>query len=399
MVSGVAGGLSGRLGIDAVVIRVVFVLLIAGGGTGFALYVLAWLFIPREDEDSSIARRVMGDRRALSIGLAVGSVLAVVLIVVGALGLNFAAGLIWPLSLGMVGLVFVWYGAQDDEKAFLQELVGQSPIAGMAARGRWALALRVVLGGALVIGGLVALVAAGHATVGVAEAILSASIVLLGFLVVFGPWWLRLARELIVERRERVRAEERADMAAHVHDSVLQTLALIQRSSADSVEVRRLARAQERELRSWLFEDRLPGSLGGPEVSTLAAGVQALAQAVEESHRIPVDAVVVGDCDLDDGLRALLAAGREAVVNAAKWSGAPEVSVYAEVEQGRVTMFVRDRGAGFDPSQVGEDRRGIVESILARMQRHGGTAELRSTRGEGTEVALCMPRDGAREAR
>jgi signal transduction histidine kinase len=195
------------------------------------------------------------------------------------------------------------------------------------------------------------------------------------------------------ERRERVRAEERADMAAHIHDSVLQTLALIQRSSDDPPEVRRLARVQERELRAWLFEDRVPGSLDAPALATLATGVRATALAVEESHRVTVEVVVVGDCALDESVRALLAAGREAMVNAAKWSGAPTVSVFAEVEGERVSLFVRDRGVGFAPALVAEDRRGIAESIRARMQRHGGSAEIRSTPGEGTEVALSVPRD------
>jgi signal transduction histidine kinase len=394
MAGGVAGGLSSRFGIDANVIRIVFVLLIVGGGTGFALYVLGWLFIPRTGEQTSIARRALADRRSVSLALAMATILAVALIVVSAIGLNFASGLIWPLSLGMAGLVFVWRGAEEDEKAFLQELIGQTPLVGPSSRPtrRWGLVLRILVGAFLVAVGLVALVAFGHQAVGVARAVVAASVVLAGFLVVFGPWWLRLARDLIVERRERVRAEERADMAAHIHDSVLQTLALIQRSSADPGEVRRLARAQERELRAWLFEDRPPGSFDKGEISTMVAGVGAIAHGVEESHRVVVEVVVVGDCPLDDELRALLAAGREAVVNAAKWSGAPTVSVFAEVEEDRVSMFVRDRGVGFDPTAVAEDRRGIAESVRARMARHGGTAVIRSSVGQGTEVELSMPR-------
>jgi signal transduction histidine kinase len=393
MVAGVAGGLSPRLGLDANVIRIVFVLLVAGGGTGFALYVLAWLLIPRAGEETSIVRRALRDRHAVGLALGMATVLGVVLIVVSVLGLNFASGLIWPLSLGMAGLVFVWRGAEDDEKAFLQELIGQTPLVGASRPGsRWGLVVRILVGAALVGGGLITLVAAGHETVGAAKAVVAASVVLAGFLVVFGPWWLRLARDLIVERRERVRAEERADMAAHIHDSVLQTLALIQRSSGDPGEVRRLARAQERELRAWLFEARPPGSFDEREIATLSAGAAAIAHAVEESHRVVVDVVVVGDCPLDDELRALLAAGRESVVNAAKWSEAPTVSVFAEVEDDRVSMFVRDRGIGFDPDSVAKDRRGIAESVRARMARHGGTAVIRSTPGHGTEVELVMPR-------
>ncbi|HUO48205.1 MAG TPA: PspC domain-containing protein, partial [Acidimicrobiales bacterium] len=367
MAAGVAGGLSARFGVDANVIRVLFVLLIVGGGTGFTLYVLAWLFIPREGDSTSIARRALGDRRAVTLALGLGTLFAVALVVVTALGFQWVGGLIWPLSLGTAGLVFVWHGAEDDEKAFLQELLGQTASVGTGGAGsRWGLAGRVVLGVAMVGIGLGLLVAQGHLAVGTTKAVVAALVVLAGFLVAFGPWWLRLARDVMDERRERVRAEERADMAAHIHDSVLQTLALIQRSSDDPREVRRLARVQERELRAWLFEDRVPGTIDGPEVATLAAGVRAMAQAVEESHRIAVEVVVVGDCELDETLLALLAAGREAVVNAAKWSEAAVVSVFAEVEEDRVTLFVRDRGVGFDPADVADDRRGIAESIRAR---------------------------------
>jgi signal transduction histidine kinase len=398
MAAGVAGGLSGRLGIDANLIRVGFVLLVVGGGTGVALYVLAWLFIPREGDATSIARRALGDRRAITLALGLGTLFAVALVVVSALGFQWAGGLIWPLSLGAAGLVFVWYGAEDDEKAFLQELVGNRAPVGTGEPGsRWGLVGRVALGVVMVAVGLGFLVAQGHVAVGTTRAVGAVLVVLAGFLVVFGPWWFRLAREVMDERRERVRAEERADMATHIHDSVLQTLALIQRSSDDPSEVRRLARVQERELRAWLFEDRVPGSLDAPALATLASGVRATAQAVEESHRAAVEVVVVGDCELDEPVRALLAAGREAMVNAAKWSGAPTVSVFAEVEDERVTLFVRDRGVGFDPALVAEDRRGIAESIRARMQRHGGSAEIRSTLGEGTEVALSVPRERDRE--
>lgn len=183
-------------------------------------------------------------------------------------------------------------------------------------------------------------------------------------------------------------------MAARVHDSVLQTLALIQRNAEDPQRVARLARAQERELRSWLFEGRAPGSPGASDPTTLAAGAEQIARDVEASHEVAVEVVTVGDCDLDDDLRALLAAGREATVNAAKWSGAPTVSLFAEVEPSAVSMFVRDRGAGFDPGSVAADRRGLAESIGARMARHGGTSTIRSSPGQGTEVALHMARPG-----
>jgi signal transduction histidine kinase len=212
--------------------------------------------------------------------------------------------------------------------------------------------------------------------------------------ILLGPWWVRIARDLVVERQARIRAEERADMAARVHDSVLQTLALIQRRAEHPQQVIQLARAQERELRAWLFDGPAPGSLDGQGM-TLAGGVRLIQQEVEAQHEVPVEAVTVGDCELDDDLRALLAAAREATVNAVKWSGAPVVSIFAEVEPTEVTLFVRDRGRGFDPAAVPPDRKGVAQSIHARMARRGGTAAVRTAPGAGTEVSLTMPRRAA----
>jgi signal transduction histidine kinase len=193
------------------------------------------------------------------------------------------------------------------------------------------------------------------------------------------------------ERQARALAEERAQMAAHVHDSVLQTLALIQRSPDDPQHVVRLARAQERELRAWLFEGRPPGSIG-EDATLLGEGVGLLQRQVEADHGIAVQVVLVGDCELTDPLRALLDAAREATVNAAKWSGAEQVSLYAEVEEDHVMLFVRDRGRGFDPAAVPGDRQGIARSIRDRMSRHGGSVAIRSAPGQGAEVELSMPR-------
>jgi signal transduction histidine kinase len=180
-------------------------------------------------------------------------------------------------------------------------------------------------------------------------------------------------------------------MATHVHDSVLQTLALIQKSAADPTEVTRLARGQERELRSWLFDGTAPGALDG-DPTTVALAVSSIERSVEGDHGVVVESVVVGDCPLDDQLHALMAAGREAVVNAAKWSGVGTVSLYVEVEPATVSVFVRDRGRGFDPDRVPADRGGIARSIRERMVRNGGCADLRTAPGAGTEVELVMPR-------
>jgi signal transduction histidine kinase len=208
--------------------------------------------------------------------------------------------------------------------------------------------------------------------------------------VVLGPWWLRVGRDLVAERQARIRAEERADVASRVHDSVLQTLALIQRRAAEPQQVIQLARAQERELRSWLFDGRAPGSLAAD--TTFAAGLRLIQGEVEAQHGVAVEVVTVGDCVLNEGLEALLAAAREATVNAAKWSGVQVISLYAEVEPTEVSLFVRDRGRGFDPAAVPADRKGLSESVHARMARHGGTSSIRSVPGEGTEVRLTIPR-------
>jgi signal transduction histidine kinase len=392
MVGGVAGGLSARFGVDANLIRLLFAVLAIGDASGFALYVLAWLVMTRQDETVSIGRRALSDRRTVALGLALATLLGSLLVALVALGLGFTANFIWPVSFGAAGLVVVWRDAPDDEKAFLRDVLDQTPLPGLTERrSRRALVGRVVIGVVLVAIGLGGLVASRHPTRTSLEALVSAAVVVGGVLVVFGPWWLAIARDLAVERRERVRSQERADMAATIHDSVLQTLALIQRSSSDPREVTRLARAQERDLRAWLFEGRSPGSFDAAQVTTLTQAVAVIERDVEESHGVAVDTVVVGDIALTDELRALLAAGREATVNAAAWSGAPTVSVFAEVEPARVSLFVRDRGKGFDPAAVAEDRRGISESIRARMVRHGGTADIRSTPGEGTEVELVMP--------
>jgi signal transduction histidine kinase len=316
-----------------------------------------------------------------------------VLLTLAAVGLGFAASLVWPVALGAAGLVVVWRVADADEQAFLRNLFEPTPASSPPRRqDRRATVVRVSVGIVLIVVGLGGLAAARNPTFATLASLFTAGLVIAGFLLVFGPWWFRLARELADERRERVRTEERADMAVAVHDSVLQTLALIQRAATDPREVTRLARAQERELRSWLFDGQAPGSFDANNVATVADAARAVQREVEENHGVVVETVVVGDCAITDGLRGLLAAGREATVNAATWSGAATVSLYVEVEATQVSLFVRDRGIGFDPSAVSAERRGIAESIRARMVRNGGTASIRSAPGTGTDVELVMPR-------
>jgi signal transduction histidine kinase len=240
----------------------------------------------------------------------------------------------------------------------------------------------------LVLAGIAVFLAANNALEATRQVVLAVIVTAAGLALILYPWIRRLVDELATERRERIRSEERAEVAAHIHDSVLQTLAMIQRNADRPKELVALARRQERELRSWLYggdERHAPGSL--------AAAVTAMAEEVEAVHGIEVDVVTVGDCPVDDRVEALVGAAREAVVNAAKHAGVPLVSVFVEAGEQRVTAFVRDRGQGFDVDAVPADRRGIAESIRQRVQRHGGRVTITSSPGgEGTEVALEVPR-------
>jgi len=365
---------------------------------GAAAYVLAWLFIPMADEDGTIAGRAMTDRRGIALAAAVGSLLILVLVVASIVGASWISNLSWPLVVSAAGLVLIWRNAPADEQETMRRLTEPLGAAGTrlgmtGPRKKSATIARASLTGVLLIGGL-ALLLSGHDGAELLRPVGGLILVVAAITVLLGPWWLRIARNLVVERQARARAEERADMASRVHDSVLQTLALIQRNANQPQEVIKLARAQERELRSWLFDGRAPGSVRGAAV-TVASGVRLIQQEVEAAYGVAVEAITVGDCELDDNLDAVLAAAREATVNAAKWSGAQVVSLFAEVEPAEVSLFVRDRGCGFDPAAVPGDRKGLAESVRARVTRRGGSATVRSVPGEGTEVSLHMPRRAA----
>jgi signal transduction histidine kinase/phage shock protein PspC (stress-responsive transcriptional regulator) len=389
LAGGVAAGLAARAGLDVRVVRVAFVGAALASGFGAAAYVVGWLLLPADDQNGNIATRALTDRRGIALAAGLVSALVVVLLIASALGASWLGTLAWPVIISLAGIVLIWRNAGPEEQATLRRYAG--PLLELAEGGkRSRIILRVAISGLLLIGGLAALLP-GHPIRDALRPLGGAALVLAAIVVVLGPWWLRIARDLVVERRARIRAEERADMAARVHDSVLQTLALIQRHSDNPQQVIQLARAQERELRSWLFDGRAPGSLDGQGM-TVAAAIRLIQQEVEEQHEIAVEAITVGDCELDDDLAALLGAAREATVNAGKWSGAPEVSLFAEVEPSAVSLFVRDRGRGFDPAAVPGDRKGLAESIHARVARRGGSAAVRSAPGEGTEVSLTMPR-------
>jgi signal transduction histidine kinase len=391
---GVAGGLSRRTGIDSTLLRIGFCLAALAGGFGAAVYLVLWLVLPLET-GGSIASRATRDRRGILLAVSFLPLIALMVVLGHIIDVGYVSSFAWPVFVAAAALVLIWRNCDDDERAWLRHVA--DPVIQIGAptgHRRRALLIRCALGALLLAGGASALVL-GHPSRAVLRPIGGALLVVAGFVVIFGPWWLRLARDLVDERQARLRAEDRADMAARVHDSVLQTLAMIQRSADRPERVVQLARSQERQLRAWLFEGDLPGTVGG-DATTLAAGVHTIAAEVEPAYGVPIDVVTVGDCPLDDRLRELLGAAREATVNAAKWSGAPTVSLFAEAEPERASIFVRDRGQGFDPTAVGEDRRGIAESIQARVQRHGGHAAIRSAPGEGTEVELTMPLARAR---
>jgi signal transduction histidine kinase len=390
LAAGVAAGLAARLGLDVTLVRTAFVVATIWGGFGVAAYVVSWLLIPEAGASSNIATRALADRRGIALAAGVGSLLAILLILGSALGATWLGTAAWPLVVSVAGLVLIWRNAPQSEQGLLRRFT--DPLTGLAGGGsRTRIVLRVLISVVLIGIGL-GLVFTGHPNHYALRGLAGVALLLAAVVIMLGPWWLRIARDLVVERQARVRAEERADMAARVHDSVLQTLALIQRRADDPQQVVQLARAQERELRSWLFDDRAPGSLDG-QAATLADGIRLIQQEVEAQHGIPVEAITVGDCALDDDLTALLAAAREATVNAVKWSGAEVVSLFAEVEPAEVAVYVRDRGRGFDPAAVPGDRKGLAESIHARMARRGGSAVVRTAPGDGTEVTLRMPRE------
>ncbi len=359
------------------------------GGFIALLYVFAWLMVPAAGAERNIASKAITDRRGIALAVGIVSLLIIVLPLVSALHLGWPGNLAGPALISAAGLVLIWRNAPDDEQAVLRRLA--EPLLGLTTgHRRRGLLLRILI--ALVLAGAgVGLLQSAHESVKLLKPLAGVALVISAIAVLLGPWWLRIARDLVIERAARIRAEERADMAARVHDSVLQTLALIQRRADQPQQVIQLARAQERELRSWLFDGRAPGSIDGEDM-TFADGVRLIQQEVEAQHGIAVEAVIVGDCELNDDLAALLAAAKEATVNAAKWSGAGVVSLFAEVEPAEVSLYVRDRGKGFDPETVPGDRKGLAESVRARMARHGGSATIRSTQGEGTEVSLTMPR-------
>jgi len=415
-VSGVCVGLAAHLGLPVRHVRLAFLVLSLLGGAGVLAYVLFAALVPggggevgvpatlgrpvpadslpavpvRADgatEDNPFAGPAEAGRSGvLDVTggplIVVGGLLAAIGVVVGIrslFGLDLGVGVIVPVLTIGSGVILAW--SQLDEARRAQWLG-----AGSAPRG--ATLVRIALGALLAVIGIVVLATRGKSIAAVWDAGLAVVAVLIGAVLITAPWVLRLWNQLRAEQLATARANERADIAAHLHDSVLQTLALIQKKSTDPNAVAALARAQERELRSWLYAPKADSA------DTLSAALHEVVAEVEDRHGVTIELVMTGDVPLDPDVSALVRALGEALTNAAKHGRAP-LTAYVEASAAGVEAFVRDRGEGFDPDDVPGDRHGVRDSIVGRMERHGGTARVRIL-DQGTEVALTLPaREGA----
>jgi signal transduction histidine kinase len=351
LVAGVCAGLARTARVDPTLVRLVFVLLTLAAGAGVIAYAGAWLALP-EDSGAPVRRR-----RRLT-----GVLLMLVAVAVALRAVGIPDSVLWPAVVVAVGAYLL---------QARQEL-------GPRRRRQ-----RRLVAGLLVTGGVIAFALTVSGT-GSQTSLIAPTGLLLAFGLIVGPWIWRLALERDAERLARIRAQERADVAARVHDSVLQTLALVQRSADDPKRVAALARRQERELRGWLYGE------GASEDDTLRRTLEDALADVEDLHGIRVEIVQTGDAPLDERLQALVLAAREAVTNAALHAEVDDVSVFVQVGDAEVSAYVHDRGRGFDASAA-SDRRGIADSIVKRLERYDGRASVRSTPGEGTEVELHLP--------
>jgi signal transduction histidine kinase len=389
-IGGVAGGLAEHFSAPAWIFRLAFVLT-GLFGVGVVAYGLMWVFLPLGSEQSEASQGstpttsgwdLTGVLGILALGLGV-------LLGLAALGVPIRVSLWGPVLIVGAGVALLWRQSDDLQRATIRNRAesGVQATGALSDRQGW---IRVLVGLGLVLLGLVAVIGPQLDLVTTGQSIGAAGAVLAGLVLIALPWISSWIKGLEAERYAAVRAEERAAMAARVHDSVLQTLTLIQRRADDPAEVARLARAEERALRSWLYAPvGVSGSLGAALAEVVAT--------TEADYDARIELVTVGDAVVDDRIAAVVAATREAVVNAAKHAGAP-ATVYAEVDEDQVEVNVRDRGRGFDPDAVDPDRHGVRQSIVARMAAVGGSATVRSAPGEGTEIRLVLPIRGAARA-
>lgn len=398
LLGGVCTGLARHLGWPVMVLRIGFVALALTQFVGVIAYGALWLLMPPQPAATSpgleaASRQGMRvqtpkkRRRADWDALLALVVLGAGLIwIVQLSGLGIKQQIFWPVAFACAGAALVWRQADTArQREWKTEAGGRVWLAPLIARGGWPAVIRVVIGLSLVGAAFGIVVAQQNQLQQLPEVLAMTVLALAGLAIVAAPWLHRSRTALNEARAAKVRADARADMAAHLHDSVLQTLALIQRQSDDPKEVQRLARRQERELRTWLYGEEVTDT-------TLKAALATAAAEVEDERGIPVEVITVGDCDLTEAMQAMIRAAREAIVNAAKHSGADKIDVFAEATEELVEIFVRDRGRGFDSERIDEDRMGVRGSIIGRMTRHGGTARIRSAPGEGTEVRLEMQR-------
>lgn len=394
MVAGVASGIAAHTGIPVTRVRVAFVLLLGLSGFGLLLYAAFWAVLPPEPTSANAEppKREIGQILPF-VAIGLGVVLTQVLLF-GSLGVAGTAG--WLVAIIAVGAGIIWHQSDPERRRQWSETLPQVPWLGAVVdeSDRRAFLLRFIGGGVLVAVGIIGVVAvyAPRGDFGaVLNGVIFALVGLAGVAVVAAPVLWRTYNQLRTEREGRIREQERAEVAAMVHDQVLHTLALIQRNAGDVKVVQRLARGQERSLRNWLYKP------SASPTERFAAALEQAAAEVEDTYAVTVEAVVVGDRENDERVNALVAAAREALVNAARHAKVQTISLYAEAEPEQLSVFVRDRGTGFDLSTVEDSRHGVRGSILGRMQRHGGRAEIRSEPGDGTEVRLTMPvtRDGA----
>lgn len=447
IIAGVCAGLAAHLGWPVKSVRIGMVLASLAGGAGLAFYAWLWIMVPTADEsarrnarrpaspiapsvsrqpaatatvgpyppagapqpwgmsdagaaafavpgtggvgpsampgptaagDAAVVRppwfRVGGVRYGKEILLGAGLLLVAGILIAQLLGVNVPLGTLIPAAAVLGGASIAWMQLDETRRAGLLDKTKADQSGG------WA---RLAAGLALVVAGVLVMVSGSGSWEQTWLALLASVAVLGGVVLVLLPWALKFWRDLETERAGRIRETERAEIAAHLHDSVLQTLALIQRRAANEHDVVRLARAQERELRNWLFQDP------GKDAGQLSDRIKAVAAEVEDSLGNAVDVVSVGDTAMTESHEALVQASREAMLNASRHGGGA-VSVYLEVTGGRSEIFIKDRGPGFELRDVPEDRLGVRESIIGRMKRHGGTASITSTE-DGTEVRLGLP--------
>jgi phage shock protein PspC (stress-responsive transcriptional regulator) len=394
LIAGVCAGVAARLGIDPLVVRVTFVVLsVATAGLAAIAYLVLWVALPEGAPPAAAepARRsALGVRRGgWRVAAGAGLLTLSLLLVLRELGLWWSDAVVWPFMLAAAGAALLWRQSRLGPRPAEAPAEVPAPGRPTAARGARTPLTDLYRGGfgvALVVGAALLFLSANDALGQVRDAAFAAIVAVLALALILAPFLWRLGRNLAAERAERIRSQERAELAAHLHDSVLQTLTLMQKRAGDPREVATLARRQERELRSWLF-----GGGSASDDRTLAAALRRVAAEVEDAHGVAIDVVAVGDRPLDPRGEALIAAAREALTNAAKFAAdAGPVAVYCEASAEGAQVFVRDRGPGFNLEAVPRDRRGVRDSIIARMKRNGGDASVRSVPGEGTEIELTI---------